>query len=230
MKDAHVTATRPTGAHSVYLTLELADSEASFTGQPGHHTVVSKPESEHGRQSAMPYSVMKLGPTRIMLLVRGYEDGNVSAWITDRVPGDTVSVRTDLSGNLTLQSADRPAVFMASGTGITPMVGLLDQYLEGGGSDATVILGDKRQETLLGTELLEFLGTDSAVDIEYVLSRESWAGREGYAQEHLSEIFDEIDDSRDYYICGVPPMVNGTKDLLAGHDVSEEAIITEGWE
>jgi Oxidoreductase NAD-binding domain. len=63
-----------------------------------------------------------------------------------------------------------------------------------------------------------------------VLSRESWSGREGYAQEHLSEIFDEVTDERDYYICGVPPMVNGTKELLADHGVSETAIITEGWE
>lgn len=214
----------------MYLSLELTDPDTAFTGLPGHHTVVSKPETEHGRQSAKPYSVMKTGPKRIMLLVRGYEDGNVSAWLNDQAPGDTVSVRPDLSGNLTLQSADRPVVFIATGTGITPMVGLLDQYLQDGGSDATVVLGDKRQETLLGTELLEFLATDASVSLEYVLSRESWSGREGYAQEHLPEIFEEINDDRDYYICGVPPMVNGTKELLAEHDVNETAIITEGWE
>lgn len=64
-------------------------------------------------------------------MIKRYETGNVSRYLTDRDMNDTVYL-TKPVGNFELITVERREVFLllAAGTGITPMFGLLLFLLE----------------------------------------------------------------------------------------------------
>ena len=206
-------------------TLELEDDD--FDGEPGQHTVI---ETEDGLRK--PYSVLTLDGNKAVFMIRDVGNGGVSTYMAERNVGDTVDVKSDITGNLILQDAERPVAFISTGTGVTPMIGMLQQYIEEDGEDAHFIFGDKNTDQLLYKEMMDQYELMHDVDSTYVLSREEWSGREGYVQEHLDDVMDDVheDTERDFYVCGVPPMVVATKEKLRELGVPEERIHSEGWE
>jgi ferredoxin-NADP reductase len=146
-------------------------------------------------------------------------------------PGDTVTLGP-IEGSLTLADPDRDVAFLASGTGLTPMMAILRQYLRDGSGHAHVVLGEKEEETIIHRETLnELAANNSNLDVTFVLSDPNWewTGRIGFAQEHLDGLFDAFTE-RDFYVCGVPPMVVQTKEELAALGAPDERIHSEGWE
>ncbi len=204
-------------------TLEL--ESGTFSGHPGQHTSIKTPDS-----GVKPYSVLAVNETQILLMLRAYGTGGVADYMNARQVGDTVAVESRLSGNLTLQSADRPAVFIGTGTGITPLIGLLHQYVTYDGPDAVFMFGEKTRDQLLYKSLLEQYAVIHPVSLRFSLSRESWPGHEGYIQDQLDEVVAAASDNTDYYACGVPAAVVGAKDRLQELGVADGHIYTEGWE
>lgn len=209
---------------------EVTLETGAFDGEAGQHTVIHKPEEGgYGTEASRPYSVLGIDDDTIILMIRTYDDGTVSPYMAERDIGDTIHVDRSLSGNLTLQRAARPVVFISTGTGITPMTGMLHEYIDRDGPHATFLFGDINREQLLYKAMLTQLGVTASVDVEFVLSRESWEGRKGYVQTHLDDVFDTF-EGRDYYVCGVPAMVVETNEQLHDRGVPEDRIFTEGWE
>lgn len=201
--------------------------EGVFKGQPGQHTVIS---TDDGFRK--PYSVLTLEEDEAVFMIRDVGNGGVSTYMAEQNVGDTVEVKSNINGNLTLDDPERPVAFISTGTGITPMIGMLQEYVREGSEDAHFIFGDKNTDQLLYKEMLEQYELVYDVESTYVLSRESWNGREGYVQEHINDVIDDAheDTERDFYVCGVPPMVVATKEKLRELGVPDERIHSEGWE
>lgn len=201
--------------------------EGVFEGQPGQHTVIS---TDDGFRK--PYSVLTLEEDEAVFMIRDVGNGGVSTYMAEQNVGDTVEVKSNINGNLTLDDPERPVAFISTGTGITPMIGMLQEYVREGSEDAHFIFGDKNTDQLLYKEMLEQYELVYDVESTYVLSRESWNGREGYVQEHINDVIDDAheDTERDFYVCGVPPMVVATKEKLRELGVPDERIHSEGWE
>lgn len=64
-------------------------------------------------------------------MIKRYNNGNVSCYLTDRIKHDVVYL-TKALGDIDLRRIERKEVFLllAAGTGITPMFGLLLFLLE----------------------------------------------------------------------------------------------------
>lgn len=201
--------------------------EGVFEGQPGQHTVIS---TDDGFRK--PYSVLTLEEDEAVFMIRDVGNGGVSTYMAEQNVGDTVEVKSNINGNLTLDDPERPVAFISTGTGITPMIGMLQEYVREGSEDAHFIFGDKNTDQLLYKEMLEQYELVYDVESTYVLSRESWNGREGYVQEHINDVIEDAhkDTERDFYVCGVPPMVVATKEKLRELGVPDERIHSEGWE
>ena len=206
-------------------TLKLEDEE--FDGKPGQHTVISKPDGFR-----KPYSVLTLSGKRAVFMIRNVAEDGMSGYMAEREVGDKIKVKSNVSGNLFLKNPERPIALIATGTGITPMMGILNQYVKNGEEDVNFIFGDKNTDQLLYREMLEQYELLYDVESSYVLSREEWEGREGYVQEHIDDIVEDAHEEteRDFYVCGVPPMVVETKEKLKELGVPEERIHSEGWE
>ncbi len=203
-------------------TLEL--EQGTFTGEAGQHTAL---QTDNG---VKPYSVLAVAETSIGLMIRAYGTGGVADYMDEQSVGDTVQVKSTLTGNLTLQRTDRPAVFIGTGTGITPLIGLLQAYTAADGPRAVFMFGEKTQDQLLYKSLLEQYGLIHPVETRFSLSREDWAGHTGYIQEQLPDVVDAVEQEADYYVCGVPAAVVAAKEQLDALGVPSARVHTEGWE
>jgi NAD(P)H-flavin reductase len=206
-------------------TVEL--NEGKFDGEPGQHTVIAKSDG-----FKKPYSALTVDGGRAVFMIRSVAEDGVSGYMSDRKVGDTVQVEPSLSGSLHLENAERPIGLISTGTGLTPMMGILNEYVQKGEEDVEFIFGDKNTDQLLYKDMLEQYELLHNVNSTYVLSREGWNGREGYVQEHIRDIIDDIGEGseRDFYVCGVPSMVVATKKKLRELGVPEDRIYSEGWE
>ena len=220
--DATITRITQVSPDCKQYTVSLDDGE--FTGEPGQHTVL---RTDAGTK---PYSVLAVDTDRVTLLLRAYGTDGVADYMNARSVGDAVEVDPALRGNLTLQRTDTPAVFIGTGTGITPIIGLLHAYVTSGGPQAVFMFGEKTQDQLLYKPLLEQYELVHPVETRFSLSREDWHGHTGYIQEQLPDVTDTVGADADYYACGVPAAVVAAKQQLTELGVPSNRVHTEGWE
>jgi len=201
-----------------------------FDFEPGQHTTV---RFESGGETIVrPYTPTNLpGTEELTLTIKRYDDGLASAYMHTRRPGDEVEIGP-IEGNLTLADPDRDIALLATGTGITPLLAILRQYLREGTGDAHVVFGETDESSIIhrGT-LNELAAAHDGLTVTFTLSEPNWewTGRAGYVQRHLDDLFDDFED-RDFYVCGVPPMVVDTTERLADLGAPDERVHSEGWE
>jgi ferredoxin-NADP reductase len=207
--------------------LEVEDYTFSYA--PGQHVVIEF--EQDGETVQRPYTPVNLpGTDTLALAIKRYEDGTASTWMHERSVGEQVTI-TKPDGNLSLQEPDRDVVFLSTGTGITPMIAMLKQYLHEGSGQVAFLYGERTQEDIMYRETLDHLSADhDNLEVLYSLSHEDWDGPTGFVQSHLDEVVDERFEEPHYYICGIPPMVVDTEEALRERGVEEERILTEGWE
>jgi len=201
----------------------------TFSYQPGQHITITF--EQDGETVQRPYTPVNLpGTDTLALAIKRYDDGTASVWMDEREMGDTIAI-AEPGGNLHLRDPNRDVVFLSTGTGITPMMAMLKQYLDEGTGQVAFLYGERTQEDLMFRETLDHLSADHPnLTVLYSLSHEEWDGPTGFVQNHLDEALDGDFNDPHYYICGVPPMVVDTEETLAERGVSEDRIFTEGWE
>ncbi|MFC7156379.1 ferredoxin--NADP reductase [Halomarina halobia] len=201
-----------------------------FDYEPGQHTTVQF--ERDGEEVVRPYTPTSLpGTDSITLAIKVYDDGTASAYMHTRRVGDEV-VLGSLEGNLTLENPEADVAFVATGTGITPVMALLKQYLREGEGDAHFFFGEKDRESVLYRETLDQLEAEHEnLTVVYSLSDSGyeWTGPTGHVQEHLEASLDDF-EGRDFYVCGVPAMVVETTERLAALGAPDDRVFTEGWE
>jgi ferredoxin-NADP reductase len=208
----------------------LVVDDHEFDYRPGQHTTVHMPDGDD--EAVRPYTPTSLpGTNQLTLMIKRYDDGTVSVYMHDRDPGDEIEIG-DVEGNLYLRELDRDVAFVATGTGITPMIAMLKHYLRDGSGDAHFFFGEKDREHVMYRETLDQLEAENEnLSVTYSLSEPDtdWNGPSGHVQEHL---FERLDDAAgtDFYVCGVPEMVVETEDLIVDRGVPEERVFIEGWE
>ena len=115
-----------------------------------------------------------------------------------------------------------PALFVATGTGVTPLRSMLHDALRAGEkSPLWVVFGVRREADMLyADELRSLAKAHPHVRVEYTLSqpRTDWTGRRGYVQTHVRELWAELgargEGSPHVFICGLQRMVGSVRDLL----------------
>jgi ferredoxin-NADP reductase len=208
----------------------LLDVEAhTFSYRPGQHIVIEF--GQDGETVQRPYTPVNLpGTDTLALAIKRYDDGTASVWMHERAVGDRITIHKP-DGNLYLRDLGRDVVFLSTGTGITPMIAMLKQYLNEGDGHAAFLYGERTQEDIMYRETLDHLSADhDQLTVLYSLSHEDWDGPMGHVQTHLGDVVDDRFEDPHYYVCGIPPMVVDTEKTLREQGVEDERIIMEGWE
>lgn len=225
--DATLVSVHPVTPRVKQFLLRVEGHPFDFT--PGQHVSVAVGGGEEGPEYR-PYSpVSQPGTDTIALAVKRYPEGTGSVWMHERTVGDSISF-TPPSGNLGLRALDRDVVFLATGTGLTPMLSMVTKYLMEGEGHATLLFGERTEADLMYRETLDlYAASHPNFTVRYVLSEEDWSGPTGYVQEHLAAFLDDP-DAPHVYVCGVPEMVVETKGVLFDLGVPDDHLFTEGWE
>ena len=185
---------------------------------PGQYVNVSVP----GTDQARSYSFSS-GPTEntLSFLIRITDKGVMSSYLRDTAQvGDKLTL-TGPMGSFFLRELKRPALLLAGGTGLAPLLSMLEK-MTGQQPEQPVhlIYGVTTDTDLVEVDVLE----DYSAKIEkltfdvVVGDPESTAEKKGYVTNHfLPEHLNDGDV--DIYLCGPPPMVEGVRRHLAAEDI-----------
>jgi ferredoxin-NADP reductase len=137
-------------------------------------------------------------------------------------------------GDLRLHHADRPAVVLTGGIGITPFRSILLETIRSGGLPYPVVVlyANRRPQGAAFLDELRALATQDA-NLKFVPTMsglavsEAWDGERGHIDgamlgRHLVGVTNAI-----YYLTGPPGMVLGLRTMLINEGVDEDDIRTE---
>lgn len=169
------------------------------------------------------------GDNRFELCLNRVEGGLFSPHLFDLLPGGAVDVAGPL-GYFHWRDAESDSILVATGTGIAPFRGMLQEDF---GGQATLIFGVRFESSLMYREEFEALeaARPGAFRFQPVLSRggEDWQGRRGHVQKYVIEA---LGDRRDVnvYICGMKAMVDDLRTQLKGLGLDRKRIIYEKYD
>jgi len=202
--------------------------EFHFT--PGQFVSIS--EVVEGREVTRAYSIASPPDgKRFALCLNRVSEGLVSPRLFALAPGDHVEVREPL-GYFTLRHPERPAVFVATGTGIAPFRSILLAALPNS-APITLLFGVRHAHGLLYRHEFETLaGRHPHFRFIPTITRpdDSWQGAVGRVQAHLDEALAHHVTAPDIYICGLKEMVDEVRALLKQKGFDRKQIIYEKYD
>ncbi|MCS6983337.1 MAG: FAD-dependent oxidoreductase [Candidatus Absconditabacterales bacterium] len=198
---------------------------------PGQFVFVTIPHRvrANGKPLSNPYSIASLpsqmisDQTLTLGIKREGEGGVSDRFVRMAAIGDEVHLRMPL-GHFGLQSS-RPAVFLATGSGLAPIRALYHAHPQK--SDSYFLYGERTQDALYPF-LRSFFEDNPTKKKRLCLSREVGDGP-WWSQGRISDFLDALDvtSETERYVCGSRPVVQSLKNLIVQRGGSH--ILTEAW-
>ena len=224
-------------AVSIYLT-EADGSPLEFrAGQ-----FVSVDVTVDGEHLRRAYSLASacLPGVPVHVTVKRIENGRVSNYLNDTIQaGDELAILGP-SGNFTIEPQsinERHLVMIAGGSGITPIVSILETVLRvEGRSRVTLIYGNRGWDDVIFRDRLAALCNEFAgrLVVDHVLERppESWSQGKGLLtgdvlETRLDALGVQDDGLMRYFVCGPTPMMEAANEVLRQRGIDTNRIAEE---
>jgi ferredoxin-NADP reductase len=195
---------------------------------------VSMKEPHDGREITRAYSIASppRGNNTFDLCLNRVPEGFFSNFLCDLPEGERVPFHGP-HGYFVLKNPVRDSLFIATGTGIAPIRGMLQWLLadpaRNQGHDLTLVFGVRYEKDLYYNDEFVALAFQHP-NFHYLptLSRDNpgWSGARGYVQDHVRALAEGRADM-DAYICGLKDMVLANRDLLKGLAWDRKSIVYE---
>jgi ferredoxin-NADP reductase len=201
--------------------LELAvEGLDEFHFTPGQFVSIKQPKPD-GKEHTRAYSIASppRGDATFDLCLNRVDRGFLSNWLCDLEEGTIVRFHGP-HGLFTLRQPQKDAIFIATGTGIAPIRGMVHWLFEkperNRGHEYWLVFGTRFEHSIYYRNEFERIRRENP-SFHYLptLSRggERWTGRRGYVQDHVREIVRGRGDMQ-AYICGLHQMVNANREML----------------
>jgi ring-1,2-phenylacetyl-CoA epoxidase subunit PaaE len=234
-----VTAVRPLTADAIEIVLDVPPQLAdAFAYEPGQHVAIrARIDGEEVRRS---YSICRApAPGRLTVAVKREEGGAFSTWaVRHLAPGDVLEVMSP-DGHFTPHGTyDRPARFaaIAAGSGITPMVALIEHRLREKPGDTFDLVYSNRTaaDAMFLDDLADLKDRFPArLGLHHVLTRESrpaelLSGRldEARLEALLTRVIG-VPHIDEWFLCGPLELVDRARAVLLRLGVDISAIRVE---
>jgi NAD(P)H-flavin reductase/ferredoxin len=196
--------------------------------RPGQHALLSLgglPGVARSYSFAAPPRAAPVVAFHVRHVPGGAFSGHVAA--RDRV-GETVIVDGPL-GDFTLRAGDAPLLFVTTGTGLAPVLAMLEAAAAAGDRrPVTLLHGARTREDLHALDRIDAIARrwHGAFRFVPVLSRAdaTWDGARGRVTDHLDALAAPAVDA---YLCGVPAMVDAAAARLESLGVPRARIHAE---
>jgi benzoate/toluate 1,2-dioxygenase reductase component len=212
--EVRIASLRSLGPRMLSLTLENPQlKELRFL--PGQYVRLWLPDSNASR--AYSFSSLVHGPGQVDLLIRLLPDGQMSNWLRDKARvGDGLKLNAPY-GSFFLRPTPRPLLMLAGGTGLGPMLAMLELLAEDPDTAPPCQLligladdGDTQVLDLLKPLQARLPKLEVMVCISDPQSKHTLRGHVvTHLQAHMLR-----DGDVDLYVCGPPPMVQALNDWL----------------
>lgn len=127
--------------------------------------------------------------------------------------------------------ANRRAVFIAGGIGITPVLSMLRACREHGHSQPVWLLyGNESENGVIAREVLDRLAESLPLTVVHVLTEpaDNWDGARGYIDaELLEQVLPADADDIDYFVCGPEPLMDKVEPALKARGVDALRVYAE---
>lgn len=146
------------------------------------------------------------------IIVKSYVDGKVSKFFAGLKPGNTVNFRGPVGRFKYSPNSSKVIGMIAGGTGITPMLQVLNAIITTPNDFTKVSLifaNETENDILLKDELDEIASKYPNFEVHYILNKPStsWIGDIGYvSKEHMTKYLPEPSPDNRLLICGTQPM------------------------
>lgn len=203
---------------TILLTVVL-DSPSTLDFLPGQYVNLQIP----GTAETRSYSFSsKPGATEAQFLIRNVPGGRMSRWLVEQArAGDRVSMTGPL-GSFFLRKAERPVLMLAGGTGLAPILSMLEVLVDRGCDwPVHLVYGVTQDQDLVETDRLDRLATrlQSFRWTACVSGPGATYPRSGYVTDHLDDVPFDI-AACDVYLCGPPAMVEVVRAALRDRGVT----------
>ncbi|MDP3884395.1 NADH:ubiquinone reductase (Na(+)-transporting) subunit F [Hydrogenophaga sp.] len=170
----------------------------------------------------------------IELNVRKLPGGAGTTWLHEQLkPGERLSVAGPYGRFFVRESAKRPLLFMAGGSGLSsPRSMITDLLARGCNLPITLVYGQRsREELYYDAEFRELAAQHPNFTYVPALSHEpegsDWTGARGFVHEAAKAHFGGNFAGRKAYLCGPPPMIEACITTLMQGRLFERDIYTE---
>ncbi len=217
------------------ITFEVpADLREEYAFRAGQSLTLRKYVGE--REERRSYSICAPVGSPPRVGVREVPDGLFSTWLVHGVqPGDEIDVLPP-TGNFTTD-VDVPAhhVFIAAGSGITPVLSLASSVLRHPEARATLFYGNRRSDTVMFADDLADLKDryGPRLELVHVLSREPreaelFTGRlDSDKLRTLLQVLVPVADVDHWWLCGPYGLVTAAQDVLSEFGVPADRVYQE---
>lgn len=198
--------------------------------RPGHYASLRAPgTSLPARCYSFAHAAPEAGTQEIAFFVRRVPQGGMSNWLLDSAAREQrLEIHASL-GDFHLREGDGTLLCMAGGSGLAPLVALLE-----GAADSTaaqrpvfVFMGARTQRDLYYQDELAVLKARWQAPFEFipVLSEEpadsDWRGRHGWVTDAIPA---GIRPGTQGYLCGPPPMIDAAIAVMTANGLPREQI------
>ncbi len=196
--------------------------------EPGQFMTIKIDDGKEGvcmRSYSVLYSPDK---KNLQLCIKEVPDGRGSGWLCDCKAGDELDVLYPAGRFVLPENLADKSVFIGTGTGLVPLLCMLESFPEGFDKDVTLIFGVRYEEDLFYVDrinkLKEKLPNFNPI---FTLSRpeDGWEGARGRVTEHLQN----PDPDAQYYICGSAAVLKDVCAHLEEKGVADKNIFHENF-
>ncbi|GLS17590.1 hypothetical protein GCM10007874_06050 [Labrys miyagiensis] len=220
------------------LYLEPVDGAGLIAHQAGQHLPI-RVHLPDGREALRTYTLSS-APSDGLYRISVKREGAVSRFLHGLKPGDVIEARAP-TGAFTIDALEeRPAVLLAAGIGITPLLAMLRHIVYEGLRKRrirqTVLFQSARSkaERAFDREIVALVAaSEGAVKVVRVLSDPTGAGEEDY--EHYGRIdaallrSSPLFDDYDFYLCGPGAFMQALYDGLRDLNVPDNRVRAEAF-
>ncbi|MDX3228323.1 benzoate 1,2-dioxygenase electron transfer component BenC [Streptomyces sp. ME19-01-6] len=215
---ATLAAVKRHSASTVEFALDVDDREG-LDFLPGQYVNITVPGTDQTRS----YSFSS-GPDQHQLsfLVRIVEGGAMSGYLTDRARvGDRIEF-TGPMGSFYLRELTRPALLLAGGTGLAPLLSMLERLVRQSVAHSVHLLyGVTTDQDLVHLDTLEdYAEVIPGFTVDHCVADPASGARNKGFVTGLIDAGTLYDGDVDVYLCGPPAMVEGVRGHIASLGVS----------
>jgi len=217
--------------NTVCLELELPEDTEFEEFEAGQYVRLQVPGTEEWRSYSMSSTVDDL--PSLSFYIRVSDQGVMADYLRSRCEvGDEIPV-DGAYGILYLREEKVPQIMIAGGTGLAPMLSMIDTLRLNNFRRKPIVLafGCSQQKDLFAMDELEMRSDWMRnLDVRTCVDNpdDGWEGLTCYP--HLSITEDDVTDEDTLaYLCGPPPMVEASKERLISLGLKPENIHAELW-